>query len=154
MTNRWSDDDIQFLSENAGIKNHEELSKELNRTVRAIRIKQVQLNIRFLDNIYTYTTLSNELGVHRKTIRIWFNKGLIKGRKANWTTYYGQRPMIFLEEDIIKFLKKYCGMIDEKRINNVFFKNVVIKAKNKLIVSVRKREKNAEKGRIIENALA
>ena len=121
----WTDAELEFLSDYAGLLNHQELSKKLNRSIDSIKLKQTRCGIKFKDSFYSYTTLSKELGRSRSRIRVWHKRGWIKGRWANWTTYYGHAPMIFLEPDIVNFLKAHFHLFNYRRIPNKYFSNVV-----------------------------
>ena len=105
--------------------NHQQLSRHLGRSITAIKLTQHRHGIRFLDNFYTYTILAAELGRSRTGVRKWQARGWLAGRKAAWTTYYGKTPMIFREEDVIKFLKGHYSLFNPRRIPNRFFANIV-----------------------------
>ena len=142
MSKKWSEQELEYLANNAGLLNHKELSSRLNRTISAIKIQQHKHGIRFLDNIYTYTMLSNELGKSRAIIRKWVNRGWIICRRANWKTYYGKYPMIFIEESIVKFLSKYYYLFDYRKVPNKYFSNLVSQGHE----NCRKRENKCDSG--------
>ncbi len=126
MRRLWSQEDIEFLSDNAGLMNYKQLSKKLGRSANAIKLYRARHKTpRFFENFYSYTLLSKELGMSRKVIRKYHSRGWIKGRKADWTSAYGKKPMIFLEEHIVQFLKTYCYLFKDRFIPNIYFRNVV-----------------------------
>lgn len=125
MAKRWTAKQLEYLADNAGTMNHKELSKNLGRSINAIKLAQHRNGIHFRDNVYTYTCLSAELGRSRTILRKWYRRGWLVGRPATWTTYYGKRPMLFLENDIVKFLKKHYMLFKPRSMPNRYFANIV-----------------------------
>lgn len=131
MARRWTEDEIQYLSDNMGYRNHSQLSERLGRSSWAIKLKQHRLGLRFMDNVYTRTILSEELGVSRKRIGYWQKKGWLNGKKTEWSWYYGQKPWMFKEEDVVTFLKAHCNLFPNNGIPNRYFRNIVQKSLDK-----------------------
>jgi len=128
MSARWTDSELEFLHNYAGILNHKQLSKKLHRSIYAIRGKQYKEGIRFLENFYTYTVLARELGKSRNSLRKWRDKGFLRGKRASWATYYGKTPMIvFTEDNIVLFLSKHYHRFDYKKVPNKYFSNIIRK---------------------------
>ena len=129
----WSEKETEFLSDNAGILGFEELRSCLSakhplkkrRSKQAIKAHAKRKKIRFHDNFYSYSLLSQELGRARNSLRIYYKRGWIKGKKASWKSVYGKCPMIFIEEDIVKFLQERYYIFDYKKIPNKYFSNIV-----------------------------
>jgi hypothetical protein len=83
-------------------------------------------NISVFGNFYSARLLAEELGVHTNTVMRWYRLGWLKGRRADWRRKVA--PMVFLEDDIVDFLKGHCELFDGHKIPNVYFKNVVLGA--------------------------
>jgi len=123
---RWTEQELEYLSDNVGFLNHEELSTRLGRSTGAVKNMQHRSRIRFLDNVYTYTSLAPELGRSRTILRKWYNRGWLVGRRATWKIYYGKTPMLFREDDVVKFLKSHYRLFKKPReMPNRYFANIV-----------------------------
>lgn len=126
MTGRWTPDEIEYVSEHAGIVGYAELSRRLHRSKAAIKLYRCRHKLpRFIDNFYSYTLLAAELGKSRATLRKWHSRGWLAGKRATWACVHGKRPMIFVEENIVEFLKVRSYLFDHKKIPNPYFRNVV-----------------------------
>lgn len=128
MARRWTGQELEYLSDNAGYLNHDQLAKGLRRSRWAVKHKQFRMGIKFIDNVYTYTLLSSELGRNRRRIRLWYERGWLKGTRADWSCCYGKRPMLFREEDVAEFLREHCDLFPHNGIPNRYFSNIVQKA--------------------------
>jgi hypothetical protein len=76
-------------------------------------------------NFYTARLLGKELNRDKATIMQWYRKGWLKGRLAGFRRGYLQTPMVFIEKDIVVFLKKHSYLFTGHKIPNVYFKNIV-----------------------------
>lgn len=121
----WSDRELDYMATHIGILSPEQIAAKLGRTPTAVRVKQHRLRIRFCDNFYCYTTLAAELGRTRTIVRKWYRRGWLSGRPAPWSTSYGTVPMVFLEPDIVDFLRVHYRLFDSKKVPNRYFANVV-----------------------------
>lgn len=128
MARRWTEDELEYLCEHAGYLNHDELGVRLGRSRWAVKLKQQRIGLRFIDNVYTYSLLSRELGRSRSRIRLWHERGWLKGTRAGWAWSYGKRPMLFREKDVLSFLRAHCGLFRNDEIPNRYFSNVVREA--------------------------
>jgi len=123
---RWTEKEREMLNDYAGIMSYEELSKKLGRSVGAIQQFRCRRKMpTFFDNFYTYSLLSKELGIHRATLRKYYENGWIIGKKANWISMFGNHPMMFLEENIVKFLRNKYALFTNRKIPNIYFRNVI-----------------------------
>lgn len=123
---RWTEKEREMLNDYAGIMSYEELSKKLGRSVGAIQQFRCRRKMpTFFDNFYTYSLLAKELGVHRATLRKYYNRGWLIGKRASWISMFGKRPMMFLEENIVQFLRDKYTLFDGRKIPNIYFRNVV-----------------------------
>ena len=126
MAARWTSKEIELLSDRAGLDNYNTLSKRLGRSKNAIKLFRCRNRLpRFYDTFYSYTLLAKELGKSRRTIRWYHQKGWLSGKKASWRSFYGNRPMIFTEDNIVSFLRKHYLLFDWRKIPNRFFRNIV-----------------------------
>ena len=131
MAKRWTPQEKEYVDDYAGIKNYTELSQRLNRSEDAIRLFRARNRLSsFFDNFYTYNLLSKELGLSRATIRKYHLKGWLQGRRANWKTIFGKYPMIFTEDNIVKFLKSYANLFSNRIVPNIYFRNIVLTTLN------------------------
>ena len=126
----WTDAEFEYLHDNLGIKYYDEIAIYLRKTDKAVREKARRSGLSLYDNIYTYLSLSKELGVSTATVRKWYRLGYLHGKRATWRCKNGrahERPMIFVEADILRFLKKYPNVIvpvlGDRLIPNHFFRN-------------------------------
>lgn len=111
----------------AGIKGFKEISARIGRSINAIKLyrHRHKLPLFFNNNFYSYTLLSDELGKSRSRLREYHKRGWLKGKRASWSGKFGARPMMFLEDDIVEFLKQHHNLFSPKRIQNIYFRNIV-----------------------------
>jgi len=121
----WTDDEIGYLSDNWGLKPTNAIARKLGRSVCGVEGKAHRLRFKKVDSFYTYSSLSRELGRSRASLVDYHRRGWLKGEKASWVCNFGLRPMMFFEEDIVKFLRKHYKLLDIKRIENRYFRNIV-----------------------------
>lgn len=132
MVQRWTEAELEFLSDHAGRLNNKDMARKLNRTEWAVKLKRCRLGLpTFFDNVYTYTILSQELGRSRRRIRLWVQRGWLKGRLATWKARYGKTPFLFTEDNIVSFLKEHYDLFNPRCIPNPFFGRIVERCQNK-----------------------
>lgn len=132
MARRWSETEIQVLNDNVGLLDYTELSHRLNRSKSAIKLYRARNNMpTFYDNFYTYSLLAKELGKSRSVIRKYHETGRLHGVRAKWNSLWGMKPMMFIEKDIVAFLKKYHELFKWQEIPNIYFRNIVKDIENK-----------------------
>ena len=124
----WSEWELEFLEDNWGLCNTAIIAKRLRRAVSAVEVRAHKLRLRRLDSFYTYSLLSKELNRNRTSLRNYYDRGWIQGEKASWTYRYGEAPMMFMEEDIVKFLQEHCDLFNAREIPNLYFRNIVRQA--------------------------
>ena len=125
MAMRWSENDTQYLLDNCGIFSNKTIAMRLHRTPHAVRQKLATNGVSIFSNFYTATLLGKELGRNKTTVMQWYRKGWLRGKKADWGRGYLQTPMVFVEDDIVAFLKLKYYRFDWRKIPNPFFRNVV-----------------------------
>jgi hypothetical protein len=76
----------------------------------------------------TQTLLAQELGRSRASIRKYYKRGWLKGRQATWSWAWGKKPMVFLEDDIVQFLKDRHYLFDWRKVPNIYYRNVIKEA--------------------------
>jgi len=121
----WTEEELTYLSDNWGLKPTKAISRALHRTVCGVEGKAHRLRLRKVDSFYTYNLLSQEIGKSRMTLREYYRNGWIKGKKASWVANFGVHPMMFFEEDIVKFLREHYRLFDVRKIENRYFRNIV-----------------------------
>jgi len=123
---RWTEKEREILNDYAGLMSYEDLSRKLGRSVSALQQFRCRRKMpTFFDNFYTYSLLAKELGVQRATLRKYYNRGWLIGKRATWTSMFGKRPMMFLHENIVQFLQDKYTLFDGRKIPNIYFRNVV-----------------------------
>ena len=132
MATRWTEQELEYLSDNIGILSYAELSKKMKRSESAIKLCRCRRKLpTFYDgNYYSYTLLARELGRSRTSIRKYHRKGWLVGRAATWKARFGNCPLIFLEEHIVSFLQTFHHLFDWRKIPNLYFRNVVKECQN------------------------
>ena len=128
----WSEEEMEFLSDKLGLMTHGEIGKALSRvnggherTYWAVKMKAWRLGLKYFSNVYSQTLLASELGVSRRVIRKWFMRSWLRGKMSSWVSGYGNRVMLFTQQDIEKFLKAHADRFEGRKIPNVFFRNLV-----------------------------
>lgn len=74
MTERWNEDEIDFLRENVGVLRVPAIAKRLNRPIEGVFLKMKRLkiaNTKKQTGLLTMGELANLLQVNRKTIENW-----------------------------------------------------------------------------------
>ena len=127
MSARWTEREIEYLSDHIGLLSYTELSKKLGRSENAIKLYRCRHKLPTFHNgdYYSATLLAQELGRSRTSVRKYHRKGWLVGRKATWIAKYGKHPLIFLEEHIVAFLRKFHHLFDWRKIPNLYFRNIV-----------------------------
>jgi hypothetical protein len=124
---QWSDDSIQYLADNIGLKTYDEISYMVGRSPIAVMVMSHKRGMSLYSNFYSGSTLSKELGKAKSTIFRWVNKGFLPYRVAKFKGIYGHVPMAFTEDDIVKFIKEYYYKLNPQKIGHPYFKNLTIK---------------------------
>jgi hypothetical protein len=124
----WSMSDLEYLSNHVGINTFEDIALRLNRTTMAVEEKASKCKMKLYDNMITLRVLAKELNKSHGTVNKWVKRGWIKCDRAYFKGLYGINPIIFLEEDIVEFLKKYYEQFNPSKIPNLFFRNVIREA--------------------------
>ena len=124
---RWTSREIEILSDRVGLDDYAKLARTLPRRSKgAIKLFRCRNKLpRFCDTFYSYSLLAGELGRSRSALRRYRGKGWLVGRRATWSSRYGHHPMIFTEENIVRFLQKHHCLFEWRKIPNLFFRNVV-----------------------------
>ena len=125
MATRWTDDELQYLTNNCGIVCNRKIAKKLGRTHKAIQVKLHKLGISVFSNFYTARLLAQQLGKTHRTIMNWYRRGYLTGELAEFGRGYLKTPMIFLEEDIVIFLQKHYQLVKCENIEHPYFRNIV-----------------------------
>lgn len=127
MAARWTEQELEYLSDSMGILSYTELSKRLGRSENAIKLCRCRRGLPTFHNgnYYSCTLLAHELGRSRTSIRKYYRKGWLVGKRATWKALFGNRPLIFMEDNIVSFLKRFSRLFNWKKIPNLYFRNVV-----------------------------
>lgn len=128
MSARWTEQELEYLADHVGILGYKELAEHINRSENAVKLCRCRRKLPSFHNngnYYTCSLLATELGRSRASIRKYYRKGWLAGRKATWKALFGKYPFIFLEEHIVAFLRKFYHLFEWRRIPNLYFRNVV-----------------------------
>ena len=125
MRQRWSEDEIEYLFDNCGIISNQRIAQQLGRTPKAIRQKLSRNGVSVFSNFYSARLLAKVLGKCHKTIMNWYRAGYIKGKLAGFGRGYLKTPMMFVEKDIIVFLKEHHQLVKCEEIGHPYFRNIV-----------------------------
>jgi len=135
----WTDDEIQFLADNAGFLSNRQMAEKLKRSERAVKIIRNRRKLpAFYENVYTVSLVAEGLGKSIKGIKKYLWGGLLKASKADWYCKFGNKPWVFKEEDIVDFLKREHRRFNPDKMGNRFFSNIVreIKEREKIKVEI------------------
>jgi len=132
MAPRWTEQELEYLSDHIGILSYAELARKMNRSENAIKLCRHRRRLPTFHNgnYYSCTLLAQELGRCRASIRKYHRRGWLTGKKATWKARFGKPPLIFLEEDIIAFLKEFNRLFNWRSIPNLYFRNKVKEFQN------------------------
>jgi hypothetical protein len=121
----WDEHEIEYLHDNMGLKTFEEMGRYLRRTPVSVKEYAYKSKLSLYDNFYTCRQLGKELNVRLTYISRWANRNLIGSKRAFFKGLYGRTPMIFMEEDIVQFLKDYYFLFTPNKIAHPYFRNIV-----------------------------
>lgn len=132
---RWTADEIHYISDHYGLLLDETIARNLDRSVRAVvRTAEQGLHIRRRDNFYSASELSRTLGLSdgqgRKVVG-WVERGWLKARKG--PTAGGRkrkggslsRMWTFREASILRCLRRRPWLVDLASMPEHFFRSVV-----------------------------
>lgn len=125
MRRRWTDKEFEFLSDYYGLKSTGEIAATLHRTPKAILKKAAKSGIRLTDNFYSSNLLGRELGKSPTTIMEFHRQGCLEGKVSENHWGYMRPPMMFMEVDVVKFLKNYGHKFNINKVANLYFKNII-----------------------------
>jgi len=124
--NNWSQNDIEFMYDYAGIYSIDEMAEHLGRSRNAVILYRTRHKLPTVwDNVYTYTLLASELNRSRRILRKWVDRGWLIGKRATYASKYGKYAMLFQYDDIMCFLAKYYHLFIKQLPNNLFFANFI-----------------------------
>ncbi len=102
----WSEEALQYLSDNYGLIPNEMIALHLRRSVTSIPlIANRKLHLNLTDNFYTASELARTLGLlNSNTIVGWVRNGWLKGQ----SNFCGKGKWLwcFVEEDIVECLRQ------------------------------------------------
>lgn len=128
----WTEEEDEFLHDNAGYMSNKQMADALGRSECAVKLRRCRKKMPTMhDSVLMRTTLAGMLGVTRATLRKWNEKGLLACREAHWKARYGNRPKIYREQTVVRFLRaNHHRFPDPNKIPDPFFRNVVKKAQD------------------------
>ena len=131
MASHWTEQELEYLADNVGILSYAEMARRLKRSENAIKLCRCRRKLPTFHNgsYYTCTLLSQEIGRSRTSIRKYYRNGWLVGKEGTWKAKFGKRPLIFLEEHIVAFLRRFSHLFEWRRIPNLYFRNVVKEAR-------------------------
>lgn len=100
---KWTEEEIQFLEESAGVYTVAVIGRKLGRSYDSVNQKLLRLGLQgFLKStdLLTMNQICKMLGVESRTVQVvWHNKGLKIMRKGVY--------VVCRQEDLIRFLKEH-----------------------------------------------
>lgn len=124
--NRWTERELNFVHDNAGLLNYKEMGKKLGRTEIAVRRARYVYKLPYFnDNFYSITMLAKELGRAKSGIKYHYKKGWLKGKRAHWSNGYLNPPIIITEDNVVEYLKLKYKLFDPNKIPNIYFRKIV-----------------------------
>lgn len=124
----WTEKEIDFMNDFAGILSIDEMARKLRRTRNAVVLYRTRHKMPYVwDNVYSYSLLAEELNRTRRVLRKWVGRGWLVGRRATYASKFGKKAMLFQYDDIVCFLKEHYELFKDKMPNNVYFRNVVLR---------------------------
>ncbi len=125
----WTQSEEEFLADHIGIWSNSQIATRLGRTTKAVRNRASRLHISVCGNSYSARLLAVELNRDHSTVMQWYRKGWLTGRVASWGRGFLHSPMVFLESDIVAFLKlKWQLFRDWRDVPNLFFRTILEKS--------------------------
>ena len=122
----WTEAELEFIHDNIGFLSYRELSRELKRSPSAIESCRRRHGLpSYYDNVISTGILAIELGKSRGAVRKWVNHGWIKCKRAEWRARFGNKPLLYKEQDIVSFLKEHFKLFNYRLIPNRYFRNIV-----------------------------
>ncbi|HEX8221816.1 MAG TPA: helix-turn-helix domain-containing protein [Chloroflexia bacterium] len=113
---RWTEEDVEILTERFGLITDAWLARILGRTKKAIRVKAQRLKLYRTANFYTATDVARIFGVNHSHIVRWIAAGLISARKINKGAGKGS-PWVITQEAVEAFIQQYPAKYDHRRID-------------------------------------
>ena len=113
---RWTQDDIEILTERFGLITDTWLARVLGRTQKAIRVKARKLKLYRTANFYTATDVARIFGLNHSHIVRWIGAGLLSARKINKGAGKGC-PWVITQEAVEAFIQQYPRKYDHRRID-------------------------------------
>lgn len=123
----WSEEDLEYVAENVGLKSMEQMMSYLHRSRNGIKIIMHRKlhNTNQRSNIWTADSLAEDLGIScSKTVVAWLTRGYIVGDRAPFS--YGPNEVWrFKYEDIIKCLEERPWLCRRERMPESYFRSII-----------------------------
>jgi hypothetical protein len=113
---RWTEEDVELLTERFGLITDAWLARVLGRTQKAVRVKALRLKLYRTANFYTATDVARIFGLSHSHIVRWIAAGLISARKINKRAGKGC-PWVITQEAVEAFIQQYPAKYDHRRID-------------------------------------
>ncbi len=110
---KWTEKEIAYLKRNFYKKDIDYLAVRLRRPANAVRIQAYRLGLAE-DNGYNKDQVGQGLGVNKKTVDKWIEKGWLKGRKKGDSL---SDRWVFVDKDIRNFIITHPDEINPKKMD-------------------------------------
>lgn len=120
----WTPEQVAFLEKHYGRKSSRWLGKKLGRTPMAVMLKKKRLGLRKTADGYTLRMLCEGLGCDHHKVAKWESEGWIKSRPLG--IYHPTSEYRYFTDDAIrKFIRRHPEQIDLKRVEKMWFIDVL-----------------------------
>ena len=121
----WTKEQEDWLRENYHKYTMRSLRRHLHRTETAIILRKRRLGIIRTDGFYTCNSLAEIFGCDPKKFASLYNEGYLKGKRAPYLQG-SNRPWVFNEGQIARFLRQYPWLMDPKKMQQQhYFRSVL-----------------------------
>ena len=119
----FTEKEDEYIYENAGKRSLKAIASSLKRTVGSVesRFHLLKLSSRVTEG-YTFVDVLEGFGISGERLNRWLRSGMLRYRKRAGD---GRGTFQFLDRDIRDFIRKYPDSFDIKRVNQVWFINVL-----------------------------
>lgn len=120
----WTSEQVAFLERNVSTMGWKRLSRELGRSVCAIKLKAKRLRCgKIVRDGYTAHMLTGLFGVDHRAIERWIGRGWLKARRrrTDRTPAQGGDAYFITDRSLRRFICKHPDEIDLRRVDRFWF---------------------------------
>lgn len=115
----WTDMELEFLTNNYGLKTNYEIGAHIGRGPGAVQKKADDLRLRLNDLFFTATDVAGIMGVNLRTVRHWIKSGYLHAVQSE-AAHAGNYAMWQIEGEVLEqFLKEHPEKYDLAKISSL-----------------------------------